>query len=88
MGVGVGAGAGASGSGGMVLPLHGGPLVKKRAGRRRVGGGGGGVGVGKGGVGVRRVMVVVALFLGMGLVHGLVSAFGSAGDGRPPPAER
>ncbi|KAH6632758.1 hypothetical protein F5144DRAFT_651256 [Chaetomium tenue] len=87
---GSGSGSG-SGSGGMVLPLHGGPLVKKRAGRRRVGGGGsgGGGGVGKGGVGVRRVMVVVALFLGMGLVHGLVSAFGSAGGGgRPPPAER
>ena len=94
-----GSGSSGSGSGGMVLPFHAGSSsVKQRAGRRRVGagkGGGGGGGV----VGVRRVLVVVALFLGMGLVHGLVSAFGSGGGrggggggnegGRPPPpAER
>jgi hypothetical protein len=34
------------------------------------------------GIAVRRVFVVVAVFIGLGLVHGLVAAFGGAG-GRP-----
>lgn len=88
--------SGGPSSGGMVLPLHvHAGAVKQRAGRRRVGGGGGGIGKNGGGfggggvVGVRRVLVVVVLFLGVGLVHGLVSAFGSGGGGGgPPPAER
>jgi hypothetical protein len=53
-------------------------------GKRRHGKGGGAV------IMARRVLVVVALFLGLGLVHGLVSAFASGGGGgavggRPPP---
>jgi hypothetical protein len=70
---------------GLLLPLH--AAGAKRAGRRHVRGGDGLGGGGGGGVTMRRFLFMVALFLGMGLVHGLVSAFGSVGGGggRPQP---
>ncbi|KAK3307604.1 uncharacterized protein B0T15DRAFT_183822 [Chaetomium strumarium] len=38
------------------------------------------------GIAVRRVFAVVAVFIGLGLVHGLVTAFGGAAVGGRPPA--
>lgn len=66
-----------------LLPLN------RRAGRQHVGvsvsrGSGG---EGGGGVTARRILAAVALFLALGLFHGLVSTFGSGGGavrGRPP----
>lgn len=42
-----------------------------------------------GGIDVRRVLLVVAVFIGLGLVHGLVTAFAGGVVGvRPLPAEQ
>ncbi|KAK4158290.1 hypothetical protein C8A00DRAFT_28797 [Chaetomidium leptoderma] len=58
-------------------PLMRAGMDRVRGGRRRCHGRGA---VG-GGITVRRVVVVVVVFLGLGLVHGLVRAFGTGGGG-------